>query len=124
MIQLRNVENFQSLAIHHECVAELNGDSARIVQMRARRFPRRRCGFSGSFKSTTTKPAIAKHVSVRSGDGDAPRAIEDAAGIESQRALQEIVARIAIEQRADAGSFAFWIGIANDHEALVFVRDV
>ena len=68
--------------------------------------------------------AVAEHVGVRSGDDDPPSAVQNAVRIESERALQEIIAGIAVEQRADAGRFAFWIGIADDDEAFVFVRHV
>src|SRR4029077_18417878 len=68
--------------------------------------------------------AIAEHVGVRSGDRDAAGAIQNSTGVEGQGAFQEIISRVAVEKRADAGSLAFRIWIADDDEAFVFVRDV
>ena len=60
---------------------------------------------------------VGEDVGVGAGDRDAAGAGEGAAGIESQGALQEIVGGVAVEERADAGTFGFQVGIADDDQA-------
>ena len=72
---------------------------------------------------------VGKDVGEGSCDGDAAGAGEEAVGIEGEGALEEIVAGIAVEERADAGQlcpsiWGFEIGIANDDKALFAVRAV
>src|SRR6267143_184875 len=63
-------------------------------------------------------------------DGNAAGIVElrsagqDAARIEPERALQEIVGGIAIKERAHTGTLRFEIGIANDDEPFFSVGDV
>ena len=68
--------------------------------------------------------AITQDVGVGSGDGDASGAVQRALRIESCGALEKVIRRIAVEQRAHARALAFQIGIADDHQALVLVGDV
>jgi hypothetical protein len=63
--------------------------------------------------------AVAEDVGVGPRDGDAARTVELALGVEGRRALEEVVARVAVQQRADA-----CLRVSDDDEALVLVADV
>src|SRR5580704_6186941 len=121
--KIGSVQNFEAVTIHNQGVTELHGDAAGIVE-------RRRADVGGDPRSERIiqvndgERSIREHVSIRPYDGDAARACEHAARIESQSTFQEIVGRIAVEQRAYAGTLRFQIGVANDDQSFFFVGDV
>src|SRR3984885_15815434 len=102
---------------------KLNRDSARIVQLGRGDF-RRDAWRQRIVQIHYYQTAIAEHVGVSSSDRDAPRTVENSIWIEAQRALQKIVARIAVEQRAHSGRFAFGIGVADNNEAFILVSNI
>src|SRR5208282_899006 len=69
------------------------------------------------------KARIAKDVSVSTNDGDSSCSVQRTLRIERQGAFEEVVSRISVEQGADAGTPAFHIRIANDHETFFFIGD-
>ena len=115
---MSEVKDLQALAVGDEGIAELHGDAGGRDE-----FGRgdlggdlrmQRVGELDDFEA-----AVAEDICERSGDGDAARAVEFAFGVEGRGAFEEVVARISVEQRADAG-----LGVADDDEALVLVGDV
>ena len=123
LIQRGHVENLQPLLIDDEGVAELDVDALRIDE-------RGGADFGGDARLQRiieihdNQAAVAKNVGVDAGDRDAASAVQNAAGIKCERPLEKVVFAIAVEQRADAGAFAFDIGIADHDEAFVFIRHV
>src|SRR5271170_601187 len=118
--QVGHVQGLQSRAVHYKCVTELNCDAAWIVEI----WSADGCRDAGGeriIEVDDNQGLVGEDVSISSGDGDSMRAAQDAVGIEGQRALQEIVGRIAVEERTYAGAFGFQIGIANDDEAFLRV---
>src|SRR5216683_2854693 len=121
--KLGDVQNFQAVAIHDERVAELDRDAAGIVELWS---ADGRGDARGEWivEGDDDESFVGEDVGKRSSDGDAARAGEDTARIECEGALQEIVSGIAVEERANAGTFRLEIGIANDDEAFFFIGDV
>lgn len=121
--EIRNVKNFQAVAINDEGIAELHGDATRIVESGC-------ADVGGNARSERIvevhhdESFVRKDISEGPGDGDAARAGEYATWIEGDGSLQKIIGGIAVEERADAGTFRFQVGIADDDEAFFFVSDV
>src|SRR5260370_2383845 len=78
------VEDLEAVTIHQERVAELHGDATRVVDFR-RSDAGGNFGLQGIFQAHNRQSGIAEHISVNSGDGDTPSAVELSFGIESQR---------------------------------------
>src|SRR6266850_1219878 len=121
--EIGNVQNLQSVTIHNKRIAKLQRDAARIVE----------CGRANAGSDTRSKWIVEIHddqsllredVRIGARDRDPASARQYPVGIEGQSPLQEIVGGIAVEQRANAGTFRFQIGVANDDQAFFFVRDV
>src|SRR5262249_44216422 len=123
---MSDIEDLHAFFVHYKCIAELDDHTLRTLELRLAddglnfRFQR-------IVEIDDNQSFIAKNVCVGSGDGDAARAAENAVGIESQSAFDEVVAGIAIEQRADAGKVLAldverWI--ADNDEAVVLVGPV
>ena len=128
MSEVGDVEGLQAVAVYDERAAELDSDAARIFEVGS-------ADGGGDFRFERVvqidddEILVGKDVGEGSCDGDAAGAGEEAVGIEGEGALEEIVAGIAVEERADAGQlcpsiWGFEIGIANDDKALFAVRDV
>jgi len=128
MSEVGDVEGLQTVAVDDERVAELDSDAARIFEVGS-------ADGGGDFRFERVVQIdddeifVGEDIGEGSGDGDAARAGEEAVGIEGEGALEEIVAGIAVKERADAGQLCpfiwrFEIGIADDDEALFAVRDV
>src|SRR5215469_4600610 len=123
MCEVGDVENLHSLSIDEECITELDGDGAWIVQFRAGD----RGGNLGSERIVEVdddEGLIGKNVSKCSGDGDAASAGEGPFWIEGQGTGQKIVCGIAVEERSDAQTFRLQIAIANDDEAFFLISDI
>ena len=121
--EIGDVQNFHAVAVHDERVAELYGDAAGFVQ-------RRRTDRRGYLRGERiveihhNQSFVGQNVCVCAGNGNAARAGQNATGIESERALQKIVRRVAVEQRAYAGDVRFQVWIADDDQAFFFISGV
>src|SRR5262245_16080806 len=67
---------------------------------------------------------VRQDVRIGAGDDDAARSSEDAAGVERQRTLQEIVRGIAVKQSTDAGTLGLEVRVADDDQPLFLVSNV
>src|SRR6266404_5484370 len=121
--EIRNLENFQAVAIDDEGISELYGDAAGITESG-------RADVGGNARGERIVEVdhdegfVREDISEGASDGDAARAREYAVRVERETALQEIVGGIAVEERANTGTFRFQVGIADDDEAFFFVSDV
>src|SRR5713226_9538468 len=109
--------------IGDEGVTELDGNAAGIVELRSADC-RGNFGREGIIEVDDNKRFVSEDISKCSGDSDSMRAGQDAARIERESALQEIVGGIAIKERAHAGTLRFEIRIADDDEPFFSVRNV
>src|SRR5688500_12074968 len=113
-----------ALPIYHERVAELNLYAARIVEGRRAQFgghPR----MHRILEAHHHERPGCEHVGVGARDRDAACAGQHPAGVERRRALEEVVRRIAVEQRADAGEVAaLWIAIADNDKTFIAIRHI
>ncbi|MCG3162586.1 MAG: hypothetical protein JMDDDDMK_03879 [Acidobacteria bacterium] len=116
LFRQRDIHDLQAFRVGHERVTELHLNRSRFPeaaqdcdQPRLQRIVEIDDGQS----------LVASDVGVDARDGDVRRAVERAAGIERQRAFQEVVRRIAVEQRRYAGLF-----VADDDKSLVLVADI
>src|SRR5580704_7573013 len=123
MREVRHVQSFQAVAIHYKRITELHGDATRIVQVgsanggcNARR--------ERIIEIDDDKRFIGEDVSIRSGNGDAAGASQNAAGIKRKRPLEEIVGGIAVEESANAGTSGFQIGITDHDQPFLSIRDI
>ena len=112
--EIGGVENFQAIFVGDEAVAELHGNPGWPAQLR-RADPGGDLGRRRIVQVNHHQSGVAQNIGVHAGDDDAMRAVELAVRIERQRALQEIVARLAIEQRAYSRRMRFGRSIA-DHD--------
>ena len=122
LVERRQIEHLQARAIDDERVAELDRDAARIVQTGTdlgRHFRLERV-----VHVDDDETAGRQDVRVMPGEHDAARTGQDAVGIERHRARQEIVRRIAVEQRADTRDIRTLEPIANNDQPLLRVGDV
>src|SRR5260370_27220035 len=98
------MEKCKANAINDKGVAELHGDSARIVE-------NGRADDGGDARDERIvevdhdESFVREDVSAGAGDGDAARAREYATRIEGDGALQEIVCGVAVEERANTRTF-------------------
>src|SRR5207248_11726164 len=99
-------------------VAELHSDPSRLAQLGSADFGSD-LGRGGIVQVNNHQTGVAQNVSVHTDDDDAMRAVELAIGIKRQRALEEIVARLAVEQRAYPGRVRFRRGVAADDQSSV-----
>ena len=99
--QRRHVEHLEALPVGNERIPELDRDAARIVQMRC-------ADLGGDLRRRRivdvddNEPTRREDVHVVPGEDDAPRACEHAVRIERERPRQEVVRRVAVEQRCRA----------------------
>src|SRR5580765_6039085 len=109
-LQLFDIDDMHAYVIDNERIQELHGygfwriesDLLYDLWLKRRR------------KIDDDKLFIGRNVRVIAGDRDVVRTVENAVRIKGQRTAQEIISRIAVEQRR---------GIDED-EALEFIRDV
>src|SRR5436309_1396473 len=64
------------------------------------------------------EPNIGADVGISAGDGDGSRAAQDAVWIEGHVALQEVVQRIAVKQRAGSDEDQSFLAIGHIQEAI------
>ena len=102
--EIRNLENFQAVAIDDEGISELYGDAAGITESG-------RADVGGNARGERIVEVdhdegfVREDISEGAGDGDAARAREYAVRVERESALQEIVGGVAVEERADTWIF-------------------
>src|SRR5215470_9969767 len=121
--EVGDIESFDAVAIDDKCIAELHREAAWVLYEWSADGS---CNFGLEriIEVDDDEILVGEDVGERSGDGDAARAGENSVWIEGKGALEEIVVRIAVEKRADAGHLCFEIGIADDNEAFFCVCDV
>ena len=116
LIRMSQIKHLQSLRIDHKRVPELHRDTTPIMNLgdllndlRMKRI----------FKRDDKHPLICQDVGVRSRNHNSPRSIQLALRIERYCPLQEVVLRVAIEQRPDTR-----LRIPDHHKTLVLVRHI
>src|SRR5215470_10767770 len=123
MSQVGDVEDFEAVAVDHKSVAKLNRDGSGIVE---RGLADGSSDFwrEGIFEVDNDEVFPGENVGVISGYGDAASAVEKSLRIEGERALKEVVGRIAVEESANAWALRFQVWVADDDEAFFAVGDV
>ena len=111
--QFRHIKNMDPFLVAHKRVPELDSDALGMVQyfMPDHRRKRWMCGIA---QVDHSQARIAANVGVMACNRDCGGPTQDSIRIECDVAFQEIVGRVAIEQR----------GSADHHESLVFVGHV
>ena len=104
-----DVDHAQSAVVGDGQVAELQPGRARALE----RDRRRNHGFERVFEIYDHHPGGRGDVGIRAAHRDVARALQHTAAIPGQRALEEVVARVAVLQRVDV----------DQNQALVGVRD-
>ena len=109
--------------IDNERIAELDSDAAGIME----RGRADRCGDTRSERIVEIhrhESLVREDIGERSGDGDAARAREQATRIEGDGTPQEIIGGITVEERSNAGTLGFQMGVADDDQAFFFIGDI
>src|SRR3954464_10407858 len=101
MVKTSDIEHFQSITVNYERIAELDGDSARIIQLRSADLGDY-FGMQRIIQAHYRQASVTQYVGIDAGDSDASRAIQCSIGIERNGAMNEVVARFAVKQSRDS----------------------
>src|SRR3954464_6442460 len=119
-----HIKDLQPILVSDERVTELHCDSGGLIQERSANF----CGdlgVQGIVKAHDFEPSIAEDISVQTGNGNPTCACQFSLGIEGHGAMEEIVCRISIEQRAYAGEILLLRqAISDNDQALILIGSI